>query len=441
MAAAVTLAVAGAPFVGGTAHAAEPSQFSVVGGAIRPATGTPVPASGTHASLWSNSHYATTSVNGSGRVLIGAIGDNCQGWPTVRVSVDGVSVGQTTIVSATSYGTYPVGAAVDAGQHTVQIQFVNDFRDDACDRNVHIAYARMETAGVTDTKFSFAVLPDTQQEVLNASDTRFLNRTNWLVQNRSALDLRFVTSSGDVVNWDTPDHAQYGIARNAMRPIENAAIPYALALGNHDTQATGPGGSARDPARTRELLRDTTVFNRYFTVSQYRAVTGQFEAGKVDNSYSTFEAGGVRWLVLTLELWPRVAAVNWARNVVAANPRHNVIVVTHDYIDGNGAIEQSAGYGETSPQYLFDNLVKRYANIRFVFSGHTGIAGNRVDTGVNGNKIYSFLQTFHSNSTNPVRLVEVDTAANSLRTWIYAPHDNRSFTEYDRSFTGIGVVR
>ncbi|MEV4118818.1 carbohydrate-binding domain-containing protein [Micromonospora sp. NPDC049645] len=441
VAAAVLVAVSGGALTGAPASAAEPSPFSVVDGAIRTATGTPVPPSGTHASLWGNSSYATTSISGSGRVLIGAIGDNCQGWPTVRVTVDGVDVGQTTIVSATSYGTYPVGAAVGAGQHSVRIQLVNDFRDGTCDRNVHIAYARMETTGATDTKFSFAVLPDTQQEVLNSSDSRFLNRTNWLVQNRSALDLRFVTSSGDVVNWDTPDHSQYVIARNAMRPIEGAAIPYALALGNHDTQATGVGGSARDPEHTRELVRDTSVFNQYFTVSQYRAVKGQFEAGKVDNSYSTFEAGGVQWMVLTLELWPRVEAVNWARSVVAANPRHNVIVVTHDYIDGSGAIEQSASYGATSPQYLFDNLIKQYANIRFVFSGHVGIAANRVDTGVNGNKVYSFLQTFHSNTTNPVRLVEVDTAANSLRTWIYAPYTNQSFTEYDRSFTGIGVVR
>ncbi|PWR10834.1 metallophosphoesterase [Micromonospora acroterricola] len=435
------VAVAGGALVGGAANAAEPSQFAVVDGAIRTATGTPVPASGTHASLWGNSSYATTSITGSGRVLIGAIGENCQGWPTVRVTVDGVSVGQTTVVSATSYGTYPVGAAVGAGQHTVKIQFINDFRADPCDRNVHVAYARMETPGPTDTKFSFAVMPDTQQEVLNTGDSRFHNRTNWLVQNRSALDLRFVASSGDVVNWDTPDHSQYVIARNAMRPIETAGIPYSLAIGNHDTQATGVGGSARDPARTRELVRDTTVFNQFFTAGQYGAVKGQFEAGKVDNSYSTFEAGGVQWMVLTLELWPRVEAVSWAKGVVAAHPRHNVIVVTHDFIDGNGAIEQSASYGATSPQYLFDNLVKQYANIRFVFSGHVGVAGNRVDTGVNGNKIYTFLQTFHSNTTNPVRLVEIDTAANSLRTWIYAPYNNQSFTEYDRSFTGIGVVR
>ncbi|MFK3983401.1 carbohydrate-binding domain-containing protein [Micromonospora sp. NPDC050397] len=438
---ATLVTVAGGMTFVGAASAAEPSQFTVVNGAIRTATGTPVPASGTHASLWANSSYATTSISGSGRVLIGAIGENCQGWPTVRLTVDGVVVGSTTIVSATSYGTYPVGAAVGVGQHNVKIEFVNDFQASPCDRNVHIAYAKMETPGTTDTKFSFAVMPDTQQEVLNSGDTRFRNRTDWLVQNRSALDLRFVTSSGDVVNWDTPDHSQYVIARNAMRPIETAGIPYALAIGNHDTQATGVGGSARDPARTRELVRDTTVFNQFFTVSQYGAVKGQFETGKVDNSYSTFEAGGVQWMVLTLELWPRVEAVNWAKNVVAAHPRHNVIVVTHDYIDGNGNIEQSASYGATSPQYLFDNLVKQYANIRFVFSGHVGVAGNRVDTGVNGNKIYTFLQTFHSNTTNPVRLVEVDTAANSLRTWIYAPYNNQSFTEYDRSFTGIGVVR
>ncbi|WP_155373857.1 carbohydrate-binding domain-containing protein [Catellatospora vulcania] len=424
----------------GSAQAAEPSQFTVVNGAIRTATGTPVPASGTHASLWGNSSYATTTITGSGRVQLGAIGDNCEGWPTVQVTVDGTVAGSTTIVSATQYGTYGVGPALAAGTHSVKIQFVNDFSSSSCDRNVHLGYARMEFA-TTDPKFTFAVLPDTQQEVLNASDTRFRNRTNWLVNNRAALDLRFVSHSGDVVNWDTPDHSQYVIARDAMRPLETAGIPYNLAIGNHDTQATGVGGSARDPARTRELVRDTTVFNQYFTAGQYGAVRGQYEAGKVDNSYNTYQAGGVQWLVMVLELWPRTGVVNWAKSVVAANPRHNVVIVTHDYIDGNGNIEQSAGYGETSPQYLYDNLVKQYANVKFVFSGHTGVAGNRVDTGVNGNKIYTFLQTFHSNTTNPVRLIEIDTAANSLHTWIYGPYNNQTFTEYDRTVTGIGLVR
>jgi hypothetical protein len=104
-------------------------------------------------------------------------------------------------------------------------------------------------------------------------------------------------------------------------------------------------------------------------------------------------------------------------------------------------IEQSGSYGANSPQYLFDNLIKQYANIKFVFSGHVGVAGSRVDTGVHGNKIYSFLQTVHSNTTNPVRLVEIDTKADSLRTWVYGPYNNQSFTEYDRSLAGLGLVR
>lgn len=79
-----------------------------------------MPASGTHASLWANSSYATTTIQGAGRVQIGDIGDNCEGWPTVDVTV----AGRTTIVSATQYGTYRVGPAWPAGIHDVKIQLV-----------------------------------------------------------------------------------------------------------------------------------------------------------------------------------------------------------------------------------------------------------------------------------------------------------------------------
>jgi hypothetical protein len=294
-------------------------------------------------------------------------------------------------------------------------------------------------AAAVDTTFSFAVLPDTQQEVLSATDTRFANRTNWLVAQRSALDLRFVTHSGDVVNWDTADHAQYARAAAAVRPLSAAGIPWTLAVGNHDTAAVGPGGGAADPSRTRQLVRDTRTTNAYLPNP---GLTGRFEAGRVDNGYATYDAGGLHWLVLTLELWPRRAAVDWARSVVAAHPHHNVIVVTHDYLDATGGIEQSAQYGETSPQYLWDNLVKVYPNVRLVFSGHvTGTVAYRSDTGTNGNPVRSFMQSFHDNRTNPVRLVEVDTAANTLRTRVYAPATNTWYPDAERSLTGLAWVR
>ncbi|MGN9777078.1 metallophosphoesterase [Micromonospora sp. H33] len=424
----------------GVANAVGSSPFTVVNGTIRPATGTPVPPSGTHATLWRDGSSATTTIEGSGRVVVGAIGDHCDGWPVVRVRVDGAAAGEVTIGSATDYGRHPVGPELGDGTRSVTVELVNDRFTAECDRNVHVAYARMETVpGGTDTRFAFAVVPDTQEEVLSAGDRRFRQRSDWLVANRSALDLRFATHIGDVVNFDTSDHVQYARARDALRPLETAGVPYSLAVGNHDGQVYGPDGKRRRPAGP--LLRDTTVFNRYFTADRFGAVRGQFEAGKVDNAYATYPAGGVQWLVLTLEPWPRPEAVAWARDVVAAHPRHNVVVVTHHYLEADGTIGRSAGYGSTSPRHLFDNLISRYPNIRLVFSGHTGTAAHRVDTGAHGNRIHSFLQTFHSRRTNPVRLVEVDTAGDSLRTWIYAPHTAEAFPVHDRTLTNLRLIR
>ncbi len=277
-----------------------------------------------------------------------------------------------------------------------------------------------------DTKFTIAVYPDTQQEVFGDSYKRFLNRSDYLVANRAKLDLRYVTHTGDVVNWDTADHAQYKVARSSMQRLQQAKIPYSLSIGNHDSQATGVGGSARDARRTRALMRDTTTFNTYLD-GQGMDLEGSYERGKIDNSYHVFTAGGVGWMVLNLELWPRPGAVKWAQKVVAAHPKHNVIIVTHAYLTAKGAISTRSEYGDTSPKTLSTQLVKKYPNIRMVLSGHTGMSAHRVDKGVHGNRIDSFLLAVHSNSTNPMRLIEIDTKANTLKTWVYAPWNKKDF--------------
>ena len=294
----------------------------------------------------------------------------------------------------------------------------------------------------SDTTFSIAVMPDTQQEVWSP-DQRFINRSNWLVANSvpSKLDLRFVTHTGDVVNWDTDTHDQYEWASKALQPLSDADIPWSLSIGNHDNEATGPGGGARDSKNTRTLFRDTATFNQYFTAADYGDVTGAFETGKVDNVYSEFYAGGKLWMVLNLEMWPRQAVVDWAKNVVAGHPSDNVIVVTHSYLNEDATISQSAGYGATSPQYLYDNLISRYANIKMVFSGHVGVAASRTDVGVNGNTVYSFLTAIHSNSTNPVRLVTIDTRSGTIDTSIVAPWNNATdWASYTQTITGVRWV-
>ncbi|NUQ00887.1 MAG: metallophosphoesterase [Armatimonadetes bacterium] len=291
-------------------------------------------------------------------------------------------------------------------------------------------------------RFTIAVIPDTQQEVLRADDTRFGDRLRWLVQQREALGLKMVLQTGDMMNWDTPDHVQFERASAGVRVLDEAGVPFAFALGNHDTAATTVGGSAA-PGNVHDNQRTTTTYNRYFPLARFTALGGVFEPGKLDNSWHAFRAAGLDWLVLSVELWPRAAAVAWAREVADAHPRHNVIVITHSYLTSDGRIEpRNGGYGDLSPQYLFDHLVNVCPNVRLVFSGHAGSHGYRAERTQAGQTVHAFLTTYHDNQSNPVRLVAIDPAADALRTWVHCPSLGQDKADGSaRTITGMDWIK
>lgn len=268
-----------------------------------------------------------------------------------------------------------------------------------------------------EDKFTMAILPDVQ---LETDDSRLQDRLQWLVQNRTNLNLKIVLQCGDMMNFN--DDRQYAHQSEAMKVLDEAGIPYVTTLGNHDTAAVKVDGGSAAPGNVNTNLRNTTKYNSYFPLQRFKALAGTYEEGKIDNAYHTFTAGGLNWLILNLELWPRSSAVAWAKQVVKDHPDYNVVIVTHAYLNGDSTIQQdNGGYGDNSPQYLFDQLVSQYPNVRLVFSGHTGSYGYRTDQGVSGNTIYEFLQCYHDKTDNPVRLLEVDTQHGTLGTRVYGP--------------------
>ncbi|PKQ24736.1 MAG: hypothetical protein CVT65_01585 [Actinobacteria bacterium HGW-Actinobacteria-5] len=292
-------------------------------------------------------------------------------------------------------------------------------------------------------QFSIAVMPDTQAETNNTANTPFLNRVNWMVANTSRFDLRYVLHTGDMVNWGWLDAGQFTRAKAAVAVLRNAGLPYALAIGNHDTEvvgwngvpgSSGYGGSAyaynpECPVRLGAgackswlLVRKTGAFNQSFPLSSIQNVGGAYEAGKIDNYWTTFNADDTQWLVLTLELWPRKEVVAWAKDVVASHPNVNVIIQTHSYLTGGGKISASdGGYGATSPKYLYDQVVKPYANVKLVFSGHTGKFTTRTDT-YRGHTVVSYLGNELSGAgNNPVRIVTINTRTGVVSSAVYNP--------------------
>lgn len=278
--------------------------------------------------------------------------------------------------------------------------------------------------------FTLAILPDPQEEVLVDDDTRLANRFEWLVAHRADLNLACLLAVGDLMNWDTPEHDQYERASAAVQILDDAALPYAFCLGNRDTWVRRvtpdcPSGRAAAEEAPRDL-RNTATYNRYFPVGRFPLVRGTFEPQKIDNAWHTFSAGGLDWLVVNLESWPRRAAIRWARGIVEAHPHHNAILITHSFYgpraEGMIISGHNEVYGECSGQDMFDDLVSPCATLRLVFSGHTGSHDYRTDTGAAGQTVHGFLQAYHHKETNPVRLLTIDPAAGTIASTVYCPY-------------------
>ena len=277
-----------------------------------------------------------------------------------------------------------------------------------------------------ETTFTIAEVPDTQQEVLKDNDPLMPDRYQWLVNNKEALNLKYIAHTGDVVNWGAVDPMQFTRANSATNILDASGIPYGYAVGNHDTAAVTTGGSAA-PGDTRTNLRNTTAFNQTFPLTRFKNVGGAFEAGKMDNMYQTFSAGGKDWLVLTLEMWPRQAAVDWAKQVVTDHPHHNVIISTHAYVDSSAARPTTGNYGDLNAQVVWQQLISQYPNIKMTLSGHYGPVGGvggysySEATGVNGNKIAQIMTAYHASYQDHVRLLQINTADGTINSSVYIP--------------------
>jgi hypothetical protein len=294
-------------------------------------------------------------------------------------------------------------------------------------------------------KFTLPVFPDTQTEV-SSKNEMFYSRIGWVIDNKDSLNIPMVLHVGDLVNFDNYNH--WEVASKGYDAFDRNHIPFAIALGNHDTEAVGVYSGSAAPGNVNQNLRKTYKFNSYFPVHRFENQRGRYEPDKSDNAYYTFKVGDTNWLVLTLEFCPRMGAINWAGDVVKAYYDYNVIILTHYYLTPKGEIgDRNAGYGDFSPQDMYNRLVKLYPNIKFVLSGHVSGSALRVDDGVEGNKIYQMLQNYQNDDFGGgyIRLLTFDIDNATVSAEMYSPfydgvkEDNSKFVIENVDFLKISV--
>lgn len=225
--------------------------------------------------------------------------------------------------------------------------------------------------GGSADEFTIVVIPDTQN--LSASATyidHFQAAADWIAANKDTRNIQLVIHVGDVV--DNGSTTEFDRAEGPMDDIWATGIPFGSAIGNHDYDGGAP---ASDHA-------DTTQWNSYFGTGKYTGRSwwdGDFEtSGKSENFYFRTTLGGRPTLVLFVEFYPRAAILSWAGDVIEANPTHDVIIVTHAYLDYDGThVEDGDTWGPNSYSLADDSNgvemwaeFKQYANVVAVFNGH-----------------------------------------------------------------------
>ncbi|NJK32125.1 MAG: hypothetical protein HC927_06775 [Deltaproteobacteria bacterium] len=148
-------------------------------------------------------------------------------------------------------------------------------------------------------------------------------QTAWIRDNVRKNNIKYVFHLGDIVNVNSlPEWRQ---AREAMSLLDGV-VPYVMTAGNHDY---GPGGNA--------ATRDTFLnqFFRYEEQAAWPTFGGAYQPGRLDNTYHLFSAGGVDWIVFSLEWGPRDGVIAWANGVAQQYPNRKAILVTHAYMNNN----------------------------------------------------------------------------------------------------------
>lgn len=243
-------------------------------------------------------------------------------------------------------------------------------------------------------EFSIILIPDTQYLSETSSWTpHFQALADWIVANQDEYSIDLVLHLGDVT--DDGNVTQFDRAQTPMETIWDSGIPFAACIGNHDYNGAASGDVTDHD--------DTSLWNTYFGPSQYTGRSwwdGDFRtAGESENMYFYTNLGGRPTLILVLEFYPRAAVLSWAGDIINANPTHQVIVLTHSYLNDDGThTEDSDEHGpddytitDASSGVDMWAEFKQYHNVIAVFNGHHingPLTAELTSTGDDGNKVF-----------------------------------------------------
>ena len=244
-----------------------------------------------------------------------------------------------------------------------------------------------DTQGYADTRHK-----ETQKHWPDIGDQRacFFKQTEWIKKNKEKMNIAMAVHVGDITQ--TEYDKEWQIADAAFKTIDDH-VPYILCSGNHDM-----GYSPKDRKTSHSR---TSHFGSYFPPSRFtknplydshfdRKKSRHFrKEGEIENYFLFLKAGGMKFLILTLEFKPRDETLAWANTVVAGHSDCRTIVVTHSYLTSKQGQRSASDHYPVignSGKSIWEKFVSRHENIFLVLSGHA-LENRLTSRGKHGNAV------------------------------------------------------
>lgn len=220
------------------------------------------------------------------------------------------------------------------------------------------------------------VIGDTQVYTNTESLYSYFSDTmNWIwSQCKYGKNIKCILQTGDITENNLP--SQYEVFRNITQPTAEL-VPYIACPGNHDYDWTSD---------FKIVDRNSSLFSSFTAFELTRAnILSCFEGGKMENIVVNNIIDGENYNIISLEFGPRKEVVKWINSYLKNHPKDKHILLTHEYLgfESERVINNSHAerYFDTTtstystPEELWQNLIKNNDNIVCVICGHNSFIG------------------------------------------------------------------
>jgi hypothetical protein len=264
-------------------------------------------------------------------------------------------------------------------------------------------------ADPTGTRFTIAVLPDTQYLIdEGGSDPEPVRETlRYLARRRREANIVFLAHVGDVTEHGTDREMR--VADQVFDTVDRG-LPYSVLAGNHDVRSS-----------TDDQRGDTPYLRTFGPARFARMATYGGSSPDGYNSYHVIPAAGRRWLLLALDWRISDKGIQWAQQVIDRHKDLPAILTTHELVwaDDAGEAHLSA-YG----QLLWDKLIRRNDQIFLTVNGHYWPPGRATMTNDHGHPVHVHIANYQDRyygGAGMVRLYSFDLARNTIDVETFSP--------------------